>query len=287
MSRNKEKAESALNRFQQEQKRQAGVLESNPNLRPKYVQKEQSLPQAEKWRSVVMNELSVMFTKIQDPLLDDDDLRELNESINKLFREQRAWEYHIKSLGGPDYIKFGKDLQSTGLSDGGMSNIKGFRYYGRAKELSEVRQLLELRKETFNNKQSRDIRDDQENKVLETQFANLNPFYFVPLTSPNIYNEIVDQVDGHLTLRSITDELQYSNSSSSIPDKYDLSTIDKELLKDLKSQSTNTPVLESEIQTKVDNLIDYEHDLPSSEDAKEYVIQKKKQQLLSKYSSPT
>lgn len=33
----------------------------------------------------------------------DDAIRDLNDEINKLFREKRHWENRIKELGGSDY----------------------------------------------------------------------------------------------------------------------------------------------------------------------------------------
>lgn len=134
MSRNKEKAQSALNRYQAQVAREHGALESDPSLRPKYVQSVDNIPQAEKWRQTVATEISVRLTKINDPTLPEVEIRELNETLNRLHREKRAWEYHIKALGGNDYIAFGN--QAQGL------NVKGTRYYGRARDLAEVKQML-------------------------------------------------------------------------------------------------------------------------------------------------
>lgn len=275
MSRNKEKSQSALHRFQKEQNRQAGVLETNPNLRPKYVQKEKSLPQAEKWRQVVMTEVSTKLTAIQDPLLEDQEIRELNESINKLFREQRAWEYHIKSLGGPDYIKFGKDLQSTGLVDPGVSGIKGFRYFGRARELPEVRQLQEIRRQAVQQQQSPGSKK-QDTRELETKFANLDPYYFTPFVVPNTYNEIVEQVNG-----MVSKEHMISDTSARPVEKYDFSAIDKQILNDIREESRTGEI--SAERNKAETIINFEA-LPTTEEVQAYMVEKKKQELLSKYS---
>lgn len=128
----KEVTNSALNRYQAQKGKEAGALESDPSLRPKYVQSVESLPQAERWRQSVLADISVKLTKINDPSLPELEIRELNDSLNKLHREKRAWEYHIKKLGGNDYITFGQ-------GSGGISR-NGVRYFGRAKELAEVKQ---------------------------------------------------------------------------------------------------------------------------------------------------
>lgn len=133
MSRNKEKAQSLLNRYHAQKSKEAGVLESNPNLRPKYVQSVQSLPQSEKWRQSILTEISVKLTKINDPTIPEYEIRQLNDSLNKLHREKRAWEYHIRELGGNDYISYSQSAQGI--------NVKGTRYYGRARELLEVQQM--------------------------------------------------------------------------------------------------------------------------------------------------
>lgn len=134
MSRNKEKANSTLNRYQAQISREAGVLDSDPNLRPKYVQSVESIPQAERWRTTIVTEISVKLTKINDPTIPEFEVRELNDSLNKLHREKRAWEHHIKQLGGNDYINFGGKTQRI--------SVKGTRYFGRARELAEVKQML-------------------------------------------------------------------------------------------------------------------------------------------------
>lgn len=170
MSRNTEKAQSALNRFQQAKSRGAGVLGSNPQLRPKYVQLVKNLPQAEKWRSVVIGEISTNLTRIQDPNISHLQIRDLNERLNKLFREKRAWEHHIKLLGGADYT-----LLSGG--DAGI-NIKGYRYYGRARELPDVKEMLSQLEESEAAKESHINETQEAKRRLQERQQRLGPFYY-------------------------------------------------------------------------------------------------------------
>lgn len=238
MSRNKEKAQSALNRYQQELNREAGVLESNPNLRPKYVQSVESLPQAEKWRNVVVSEISSKLTIIQDPIVGEDQIRELNETINKLFKEKRAWEYHIKSLGGPDHIRFGDRLQSTGMLDDEVSGIKGFRYFGRAKDLPEVKLLKQAHIDKTTRETAEETSNNEKERDLEARFNGIAPDYY-------------EQFHG------------------------DYSQISTKLLQSIAKQG-------EKVET---DIIDYKAGLPSSEEIKQFVVQKKKEELLSKISS--
>lgn len=178
MSRNKEKAQSALNRYQAQVSKDAGVLDSDPSQRPKYVQSVERLPQAEKWRQTVVTEISVKLTQINDPTLPEHEIRVLNDSLNKLHREKRAWEYHIKSLGGNDYISYGGGIQGI--------NVRGTRYYGRARELAEVKQMASgakseetLKKKTvaldyygvYDGEWTEPIRVDREGVVCEVNTA--------------------------------------------------------------------------------------------------------------------
>lgn len=167
MSRNVEKAQSGLNRYHQDKLRESGVLETNPSLRPKVVQKVTSLPQAEKWRSIVLSEISVRLTRVQDLSKTESDIRQINDELNKLFKEKRAWEHHIKALGGPDYLKYGANMENTGENDP-FNN--GYRYYGRAKELSDVKQLLSAKRRKLETKPLETKQDKGVEKTLDPNY---------------------------------------------------------------------------------------------------------------------
>ncbi|CUM55473.1 Pre-mRNA-splicing factor ISY1 [Debaryomyces fabryi] len=192
MSRNTEKAQSSLNRFQALKNKEAGILESNPNLRPKYVQSVDSLPQAEKWRSTIIGEISVKLTKIQDPALNEYQIRDVNDSLNKLFNEKKSWEYHIKNLGGADYIHFNKDFNNAGkLSqlDSQGSHIKGYRYFGRAKELPDVKEVLMMQAKKSQANKSKRTKELEQNRLLNEQEKRITADYY------GVYDEIHDGND--------------------------------------------------------------------------------------------
>ena len=130
----------SLNNFQEYKNKESGALDTNPQNRPKYVQKVQSIPQAEIWRNIVLGEISSKLTQINDTQTSDARLRELNDALNQLFKEKRSWEYHIKNLGGNDYIHNTKDMINSGV------NVAGWRYFGRAKELPDVKTMIEEKK---------------------------------------------------------------------------------------------------------------------------------------------
>lgn len=131
MSRNKEKNQSGLHRFYAEKEREAGVLELNPSVRPRKVQSVTSLPQAERWRQTIIAEISVKMAKVNDPAENESEIRSVNDELNRLHREKRAWEHHIVALGGNDHLRYG--------AKSGAVSIGGVQYFGRAKELLEAR----------------------------------------------------------------------------------------------------------------------------------------------------
>ncbi|KAI5965057.1 ISY1 [Candida theae] len=130
----------SLNNFQEYKNKESGALDTNPQNRPKYVQKVQSIPQAEIWRNIVLGEISSKLTQINDTQTSESRVRELNDALNQLFKEKRSWEHQIKNLGGNDYIHNTKDMTHSAV------NIAGWRYFGRAKELPDVKKMIEEKK---------------------------------------------------------------------------------------------------------------------------------------------
>lgn len=130
MSRNKEKALAGLNRYYEQKTEDATGLSVDPSQRPKSVQKAKTLPEAELWRRSLLGEFLARLSDINNPSLSEAEIRLLNDTLNKMYREKRAWEHHIKALGGNDYSY----EKSVGTRIGNTT------YYGRARELPEAKQ---------------------------------------------------------------------------------------------------------------------------------------------------
>ncbi|RAO68745.1 uncharacterized protein BHQ10_004757 [Talaromyces amestolkiae] len=142
MARNSEKAQSMLFRFRAAQAADLGILDIARTRRPKGITQIDSIPTAEKWRGQVLKEISRKVTRIQDPSLSDYQIRDLNDEINKLMREKHMWESQIRNLGGPNYMRGGGrvyDDEGREIPGGG----KGYRYFGRARELPGVKEMFE------------------------------------------------------------------------------------------------------------------------------------------------
>jgi pre-mRNA-splicing factor ISY1 len=270
MSRNKEKAQAGLNRFQALKNKEAGVLESNPSLRPKYVQSVTSLPQAEKWRSTVLSEISVKLTRISDPVTNDFVLRELNESLNKLFREKRAWEYQIKSLGGNDYINFGKDLSNTGVvgsyTDESGKAVTGYRYFGRAKDLPDVKPLLRSSSQTKTTKPTNQHQD---------LLPNLYYGYFDELKYKDLFDETEMERMNKISHSFGDKDIEFQTRTQDGEDEL-LEFENKrslELMKELSKQ----PKTDAEF-----TIVDFAKVIPSQSQVSEWVLDQKKKALLEK-----
>ncbi|ODQ77671.1 hypothetical protein BABINDRAFT_163384 [Babjeviella inositovora NRRL Y-12698] len=183
MSRNSEKSQSSLHRFQAYKNQIGGVLESNPNLRPKSVKSCKSLPQAEKWRSVVLKEINGRLTRINDASLNDYQIRDINDELNKMIKELRSWEYHIKELGGVDYINVQTARLAGSPNFGALGySLRGYKYFGRAKELEGVKEIIDFQRkqklesqDLFNNKKSERAAKSKALKELE---ARAGPLYY-------------------------------------------------------------------------------------------------------------
>jgi pre-mRNA-splicing factor ISY1 len=146
MARNAEKAQSMLFRFRAQQANDLGILDINKTRRPKNISSQENISTCERWRGQVLKEISRKVTKIQDPALSDYQIRDINDELNKLFREKWQWEMRIRELGGPNYMRGGGrmyDEEGRVIEGGG----KGYRYFGRARELPGVKELFEQAKQ--------------------------------------------------------------------------------------------------------------------------------------------
>ncbi|PVU99663.1 hypothetical protein BB559_000521 [Furculomyces boomerangus] len=143
MARNQEKSQTMLYRFREIQALELG-LKKPEEKRPYLTTNVNSVPQAEKWRRHVIRDISRGVSKIHDGSLPENEVRDLNDEINKFLREKGHWEARIKELGGPDYAKMGpKMVDEEGLE---IAGNRGYKYFGRAKDLPGVREYLKKEK---------------------------------------------------------------------------------------------------------------------------------------------
>ncbi|GJJ16115.1 hypothetical protein Clacol_010394 [Clathrus columnatus] len=165
-ARNEEKAQSMLYRFREAQAAELG-LGTRGDRRPKMASACKSLRECERWRGELLREISRKVSKIQDAGLTDYEVRDLNDEINKLMREKRHWENQIVALGGANYRRNVAMLDDDGRE---VPGTKGYKYFGRAKDLPGVRELFESKKKE----------EEEENAVYAhyKKFAGQGPYYF-------------------------------------------------------------------------------------------------------------
>lgn len=166
-----------LFRFRESQAADLGIIDAGRTRRPKNISSIDAIPACEKWRGQVLKEISRKVSRIQDPSLSDYQIRDLNDEINKLMREKHVWEIQIRNLGGPNYTRSaggGRLYDESGREIPGGG--KGYKYYGRARELPGVRELFEAaaQKQTERTANQRDrdangrslaVRDDLRKNV--------------------------------------------------------------------------------------------------------------------------
>jgi pre-mRNA-splicing factor ISY1 len=127
-----------LNKFRSQQQG-AGRREASDG-RPRAITQVTSTAACEKWRHQVVRDIARKIEEINDPAITDFQIRELNDEINQLQKEKWMWETQLKNLGGTNYMRFAGNL--TEVDGRGLGSHRGYKYYGRAKDLPGVKELF-------------------------------------------------------------------------------------------------------------------------------------------------
>ncbi|CAG7848857.1 Pre-mRNA-splicing factor ISY1 [Serendipita indica DSM 11827] len=165
-----------LYRFREAQAAELG-LGTRSDKRPRMASACKSLRECERWRGEILREISRKVSKIQDAGLSDYEVRDLNDEINKLMREKRHWENQIIALGGANYRRSVAMLDADGKE---VPGTKGYKYFGRAKELPGVKELFESK--------AKEEDEDKATAEFYKKFTNNGPAYYGDL----------DEADGEL-----------------------------------------------------------------------------------------
>lgn len=169
-----------LYRFREQQAAEMGIIDFNRARRPKAITSENSVPNCEKWRAQVVKEIGRKIVRIQEPALSEFQIRDLNDEINKLMREKHVWELQLKSLGGPNYLRSGGG-QTIFDGEGnevpvviGDGSKGGYKYFGRARELPDVKELIDQQVNSRKQKESQASHD----KKMQKLFRDLPASYY-------------------------------------------------------------------------------------------------------------
>jgi pre-mRNA-splicing factor ISY1 len=177
MARSQEKAMSMLNRWvDQKRAAESGRLESTRPSR--FASECQSIKECEMVRSQLIRQITGLFSQIQNAATGEQKVRELNDELNRLQRVRGSWEMQLRKLGGVDYsITKSHHVDFDGVEVPGQG---GYKYYGAAKELPGVRELLEDNTVTGTRRHKGSLmqhihpsyygwRDEENSEILETE----------------------------------------------------------------------------------------------------------------------
>ncbi|KAF9358217.1 NineTeen Complex (NTC) component [Mortierella sp. AD094] len=244
MARNEEKAQSMLYRFREAKNAELGGSKKLER-RPYRISEVTSLAEAEKWRRNVIGEISKKVSKIQDSSLSDFQIRDLNDEINKLMREKYRWEQQIKDLGGVDYRIAGpKTLDAQGKE---VPGARGYKYFGRAKDLPGVKELFQPQALTLKEKTRAEL------------YRNIDADYY----------GYRDEEDGTL--------LEYEKEQENIAMAKALEYADNE-------DEDNERGMEVDGQTEKAKSLGTLY-VPSQKEVEDYLVKRRKQAILDRYVS--
>ncbi|PXF41820.1 Pre-mRNA-splicing factor ISY1-like [Gracilariopsis chorda] len=165
MARNEEKAQSMLSRYLRTKQEASGTRQRRPYLSTLC----DDVDEAEKWRLQVLSDIRRLAEEIQNPGLDDDRVQELNDNINKLLRERGHWERRIRYLGGKDYGR-----RKVDLSDGTVLEHNGYFYFGEAKRLPGVQELLAAKEQRRKER----LDDESLQRRMTEMYARVDREYY-------------------------------------------------------------------------------------------------------------
>lgn len=107
-----------------------------------------SLAVCERWRKRICQEIDTKLDRLYNEPLPEAETKYLNDEVNNILKEIRRWEIRIMELGGIDYSRV-----SLKTSTGDLLNTSGnrYQYFGRARDLPGVKELLEEEKKQRTN----------------------------------------------------------------------------------------------------------------------------------------
>lgn len=252
MSRNSEKSQSMLYRFREQQAAEAGVITAGRTRRPKVVQSVESTQIAEKWRTQVVKEIGQKVIKIQDPTLSEYQIRDLNDEINKLMREKTAWEFRIKELGGANYLRFGnkvfdehgKEIPQV-ITGGGRS---GYKYFGRARELPDVKEMIDQEIKQRKLKQEQAV----EEKIEYAKFRDLPAEYYgLDNMTASEYNHLLEREEEYSRHRFT--QILNSKTIEQTKAEESFQPIDESIEKNVPTQAEIEKYLMERLREKIQN----------------------------------
>ena len=144
MARPAEKARAMLNKWvKMREEGNAPAVTPRQQKRPYLASQCEHLADAEYYRNQIVREITAGISQIQNVGMGEHALRDLNDDINKKMREKYHWNKRIHQLGGVDYNALERKRQIEEGDPQAMGGMGGaYRYFGAAKELPGVKEIL-------------------------------------------------------------------------------------------------------------------------------------------------
>nr|BAN64831.1 isy1-like splicing family protein [Babesia bovis] len=168
MARNSEKANAMLNKWL---RIKSGLAAHDTQLtrKPRHTSEVTDYRTAEHWRNLLVKDVMISISRIQNASLGEFAIRDLNDEINRLIGLRKRWDERVIELGGPDQRALSSAIENAHgaeLKIGGG----GYRYFGAAKNLPGVRELFE--------KQEMDERRVDTYVTRAELYRKINPDYY-------------------------------------------------------------------------------------------------------------
>lgn len=241
-----------------------------------------NLQDAERWRRQVVKEISKKVSQIQNPGLGEYQIRDLNDEINKLMREKTAWEKRIIDLGGPNYLKLAPRMITKDGKE--VPGARGYKYFGAAKDLPGVRELLQAQAPEPPKRTRFDLyrhvdadyygyRDDEDGILVELEAQQ---------EKKAIEEKLANWVHQK---RKLQEEDEVEGKASKLAKMYAIEAeefSDDETEKLIKQTQERAAAAQ---EGKKENIFKAHVPVPSQEEIQKYLLERKRQMLLEKYVS--
>lgn len=245
-----------LYRFREQQAAEMGIIDFNRARRPKAITSVDTVTACEKWRAQVVKEIGRKIMRIQEPSVNEFQIRDLNDEINKLMREKHVWELQLKSLGGPNYLRSGGG-QTIFDSQGnevpviiGTGKGGGYKYFGRARELPDVKELID---QQINSRKQQDLQVSHDRK-MQQKYKDL----------PASYYGLSEDADKDAYADLLTKEEEYSKHRFT------------QILNNARQQDQEFTVIPDELVN-----------VPSQQEVEEILVDRIRQRIQDRYSLDT
>lgn len=225
-----------------------------------------SIPFAEQARRDLLKEINRKIARIQDPDIELPVVRTLNDEINSIIKQVREWDERIRELGGLSRktqrrIEAFESAALEGDAPEEAINFNGKYYFGRAKELPEVQEFKNLK--AAQDEEAKETQKLKKQRLL--MYEQVDHFYYGYLDG-ELESEIAEEV------QELTSRLQAN------PESFDRDWLSGQPLTRVIAHTA--PATEEEA-LEIESVV---ASIPTQNEVEAHLLERRKQELLSKYA---